>query len=85
MTEQQQLVWDAVERLPENQRTAMVLHYFHDLPLVGIGQIMAAPEGTVKSWLYRAKNTLAGELGETLGELGRYSADGYDYQGNAYG
>lgn len=66
LTADQLLVWGAMERLPEPQRIAVILHYFHDMPLSDVGRIMDAPEGTVKSWLYRAKSSLAKELAGTL-------------------
>lgn len=65
LTEDQLLVWEAMGSLPEPQRVAVILHYFHDMPLSEVGRIMDAPEGTVKSWLHRAKSSLARELAGT--------------------
>jgi RNA polymerase sigma-70 factor (ECF subfamily) len=64
---QRELVRGALERLPEQQRTAVVLHYFADRPLQEIAQAMGVPEGTVKSWLHRAKRKLADLLGTEEG------------------
>lgn len=41
----------ALARIPEKERTAIVLHYFEDLPVKEIASIMQAPSGTVKYYL----------------------------------
>ena len=38
----------ALARIPEKERTAIVLHYFEDLPIKEIAAIMQIPSGTVK-------------------------------------
>ena len=38
----------ALTRIPEKERTAIVLHYFEDLPVKEIASIMQIPSGTVK-------------------------------------
>ena len=38
----------ALARIPEKERTAIVLHYFEDLPVKEIASIMQIPSGTVK-------------------------------------
>ena len=38
----------ALTRIPEKERTAIVLHYFEDLPVKEIATIMQIPSGTVK-------------------------------------
>ena len=38
----------ALTRIPEKERTAIVLHYFEDLPIKEIASIMQIPAGTVK-------------------------------------
>jgi RNA polymerase sigma-70 factor (ECF subfamily) len=52
----------ALAALPARQRQAVVLHYLEDLPIAEIAQMVGAAEGTVKSWLHRARATLAGHL-----------------------
>jgi RNA polymerase sigma-70 factor, ECF subfamily len=49
---------DAVGRLEEIPRQAVVLHYFHDLSLREVGAVLGIPPGTVKSRLNRALVTL---------------------------
>ena len=41
----------ALTRIPEKERTAIVLHYFEDLPVKEIADIMDIPAGTVKYYL----------------------------------
>ena len=41
----------ALTRIPEKERTAIVLHYFEDLPVKEIASIMQIPAGTVKYYL----------------------------------
>lgn len=38
----------ALTRIPEKERTAIVLHYFEDLPVREIAAVMQIPAGTVK-------------------------------------
>lgn len=64
------LVADAVLQLPPQQRAAVVLFYFQDRSLGEIAGMLDAPEGTVKSWLHRAKGTLARLLGEPQPTVG---------------
>src|SRR3712207_7359883 len=39
----------AMASLPPRQRTALLLHYFCDLPFAQVADVMGAPEPTVKS------------------------------------
>ena len=41
----------ALARIPEKERTAIVLHYFEDLKVKEIASIMQIPSGTVKYYL----------------------------------
>lgn len=61
--EVRQLIWAAISALPEQQRIAVILHYFQDRSVAEIAQVLEAPEGTVKSWLHRARGALASQLG----------------------
>jgi RNA polymerase sigma-70 factor (ECF subfamily) len=54
----------ALATLPPRQRKAVVLHYLADLPISEIAALTGAAEGTVKSWLHRARTTLATRLQE---------------------
>ncbi|SCA88389.1 RNA polymerase [Bacillus glycinifermentans] len=46
---------EAVQRLRKEYQTAIILFYYHDLPIHHIAEAMNAPEGTVKTYLKRAK------------------------------
>jgi len=52
----------ALATLPGNQRRAIVLRYLADLPVSEIADREGVPEGTVKSWLHRARLALAARL-----------------------
>jgi RNA polymerase sigma-70 factor (sigma-E family) len=53
---------DAITRLPERQRTVVVLRFYEDLPLGEIAALMGIRTGTVKSQLHRALATLRKEI-----------------------
>ena len=61
---------EAMKVLPLTQRRALVLHHLGGLSVSGIAQEMSVPEGTVKSWLSRARTRLSEEL-ERREELAR--------------
>jgi RNA polymerase sigma-70 factor (sigma-E family) len=56
------IVLEAVRRLPERQRSAVVLRYYLDLPEAEIAETLGVAPGTVKSQLAKARKTLAREL-----------------------
>jgi RNA polymerase sigma-70 factor, ECF subfamily len=51
-----------VERLPEEQREAVVLYYFQEKSIETVAQMLDLPEGTVKSHLFRARKALAHKM-----------------------
>lgn len=53
-----QELWNMVEKLDEKFRTVTVLFYYEDLSIRGIGEVLGLPTGTVKSRLSRARNKL---------------------------
>lgn len=54
---------DALARLRERQRAAIVLRYWEDLPEVDIAELLGCRPGTVKSMLSRGLDALRQELG----------------------
>lgn len=50
---------EAVYRLEEVSRTIVILHYFRDLPLRQIAEMLDLKEGAVKTRLHRARVTLS--------------------------
>ena len=54
----------AIEVLPDLYRTVIYLHYWQESSVEEIARFMAAPENTVKSYLFRARARLANVLTE---------------------
>jgi DNA-directed RNA polymerase specialized sigma24 family protein len=54
----------ALRRLSPRQRATVVLHYFFDLPVAEVGQVLGCSAGTVKSTLSDARAKLRRDLGE---------------------
>jgi RNA polymerase sigma-70 factor (ECF subfamily) len=52
----------ATAELPDEQRDAFVLSEFHDFSLVEIAEALGAPQNTVKTRLFRARQKLASAL-----------------------
>lgn len=52
----------ALQRLPEEFRTVLLLAEVEGLPLDEVAQVMGCPVGTVKSRIFRAKERLRGHL-----------------------
>ena len=48
----------AVERLPREQREAVVLFYYEDLPTEEIARVVGASPGAVRTRLSRARENL---------------------------
>ena len=57
------LVWKAVERLSERQRTVFLLRHVEEMDLSEIGRATGLSEGTVKAHLSRALARVRAELG----------------------
>ena len=60
--ETERVVQEAIAKLPERQRTALLLHRYEDLPYQEIADIMDVTVASVESLLHRAKQTLAKNL-----------------------
>jgi DNA-directed RNA polymerase specialized sigma24 family protein len=54
--------WQAVARLPFEQRAVLVLRYYLDLPEVEVARVLGCRVGTVKSRRHRALRALRKEL-----------------------
>jgi len=54
----------ALRRLPRRQRQSVVLHYLTDMPVADVARLIGTSEGTVKSWLHRARASLAAHLSD---------------------
>jgi RNA polymerase sigma-70 factor (sigma-E family) len=64
------VLWQALQRLPARQRTAIVLRYYLDLPEAEVARLLGVPVGTVKSLVHRG----LARLREWLGAA--YAAEG---------
>jgi RNA polymerase sigma-70 factor (ECF subfamily) len=61
--EQQEMVQQALQRLPEHYRLVMVLRYWQELSYEEIAEVSGLPISTIKTRLHRARNMLAEMLG----------------------
>jgi RNA polymerase sigma-70 factor, ECF subfamily len=66
----------ALGTLREEYRMCFVLFYEQELSCARIGEILSCPEGTVKTWLHRARK----ELVEHLGRRGITPQTNYELQ-----
>jgi RNA polymerase sigma-70 factor (sigma-E family) len=57
------VLWQALQRLPTRQRTAIVLRYYLDLPEAEVARLLGVPVGTVKSLVHRGLARLRDRLG----------------------
>ena len=53
--ELQQIIFDAVKKLPAEQRVAMVAYYYDEMSVKEIAEMMDCSEGTVKSRLFNGR------------------------------
>ena len=65
---------EAINELPEEYRTAVVLSDFEGLPYAEIAELMEVPVGTVKSRLFRGRRQLQQVLYEYAVEMGYIAA-----------
>ena len=49
---------DAVGKLPHRQRAALLLHYYLDLSIPQVAQLLECPEGTAKTLVHKAVKRL---------------------------
>jgi len=53
-----------LRKLPAQQRHAVCLYYLLDLPVAQVASECGVSQGTVKSWLHRARAMLARQVGQ---------------------
>ena len=51
-------LYEAINRLPEKYRVAVILFYFQSMDIAATAHVMGIPEGTVKSRLSKARKLL---------------------------
>lgn len=52
----------AIQRLPDRYREIIMMRHFRHMDVAEIARELDAPEGTVKSWLFRARDLMRREL-----------------------
>ena len=60
--EEQEAVWKAVYKLPEQLRIVILLYYMEDFSIKEIAQILHISEGAVQKRLARARREMKEEL-----------------------
>jgi RNA polymerase sigma-70 factor (ECF subfamily) len=65
-TELRAAIDTAIESLPENQRLAVVLRRYENLPYEEIAEVLATSVPSVKSLLFRARTTLRESLSKYM-------------------
>ena len=60
--EQVQAIWAAAASLPARQRTVFLLRFVEDMDLLGIAEVTGMKEGTVKTHLFRALQSVRARL-----------------------
>lgn len=63
----QSLILDAVAKLPEKYRSIIFMRHFKHMDVNEIACALNKPEGTIKSWLFRARALLKKDLRMALG------------------
>ena len=63
-----QLVRDAIAALPEQQRMALILARYEDMPYAEIALVLGSTEKAIKSLIHRARETLRARLSPLLEE-----------------
>lgn len=62
LNERVKAVWDAAETLTERQRSVFFLRFVEDMELLEIATLMGMKEGTVKTHLFRALQSVRGRM-----------------------
>jgi RNA polymerase sigma-70 factor (ECF subfamily) len=60
--EQVRAIWSAAAELPARQRTVFLLRFVEDMDLLEIAEVTGMKEGTVKTHLFRALQSVRGRL-----------------------
>jgi len=55
-------VMDAIDRLPDKYRKIIVMRHLRHMDVIEIAEELHKPEGTIKSWLFRARALLKKDL-----------------------
>ena len=58
-------LYDAIDLLPATYKTVVILQYFEGMKIKDIAEVMNIPLGSVKAYLYRAKEMLRDQLDDS--------------------
>ena len=61
-TKEEEDVYSVVCELPQNYRTVIYLLYYEGYKVKEISKLMKKSEGTIKTWLFRAREILKEKL-----------------------
>ena len=56
--ERQQIIWNAIDAIPEQQGIVIALHYLQQFSVKEIAGMMQVPENTIKTHLFRGRNAI---------------------------
>jgi len=56
--ERQQIIWNAIDAIPEQQGVVIALHYLQQFSVKEIAGMMQVPENTIKTHLFRGRNAI---------------------------
>ncbi len=59
---------EAIQRLPERYRSIVEMRHYRHMEVLEIAQELGKPEGTIKSWLFRARALLKVSLQPAMSE-----------------
>lgn len=80
--ERQRMVWAALERLPELNREALVLHYMEGMTTPSMATQLGITEPAVRQRLRRARLQLQEEVEEMVADVIRDEAPGQEFNDN---
>jgi RNA polymerase sigma factor (sigma-70 family) len=63
-------ITEALDRLPEGMRAAVVLRFFDGLSMRQVADVLGCQEVTARTQVFRGLQKLGRELGELAGESG---------------
>jgi RNA polymerase sigma-70 factor, ECF subfamily len=69
-------LFEAMGRLPVDQRAVMVVHYYLDLPLAQAAEILGIPVGTAKSRLHHGLTALRRSVRDQTAAVPRQAGEG---------
>jgi RNA polymerase sigma-70 factor, ECF subfamily len=65
-SEEDQVVRAVVSRLPDHYRAIVMMRHFEHMDVCEIAERVSKPEGTIKSWLFRARALMKKDLQKQL-------------------